>query len=223
MSQVREGEGNLEGKFFLIGKQGGAMLKSTYFFRRVATGAAVALAACVLVHASVPRGWFLAGTKPAEYEAGIDAGQPYQGHASAFLKSRTLSVDGFGTLMQSVRAERYIGKRVRISGLVKSREVMSWAGLWVRVDEGKDLVAFDNMQDRPIKGTTDWQRYDVVLDVPADSTGISFGILLDGTGKVWLSATKFDVVGADVPSTGAGDRKIPDNPVNLDFKESGKP
>jgi hypothetical protein len=79
------------------------------------------------------------------------------------------------------------------------------------------------MQDRPIKGTTDWQRYDVVLDVPADSTGISFGILLDGTGKVWLSATKFDIVGADVPSTGAGDRKIPDNPVNLDFKESGKP
>jgi hypothetical protein len=170
----------------------------------------------------VPRGWFLAGTKPAEYEAGVDADQLHQGHASAFLKSRALSVDGFGTLMQSVRAERYIGKRVRLSGLVKSREVMSWAGLWMRVDKGKDIVAFDNMQDRPIKGTTDWHRYDVVLDVPADSTGISFGILLDGTGKVWLSGTKFDVVGAAVPSTDASDRKIPDNPVNLDFTESGK-
>jgi len=56
------------------------MLKSTYFFRRVATGAAVALAACVLVvHASVPRGWFLAGTKPAEYEAGVDPDQLNQG------------------------------------------------------------------------------------------------------------------------------------------------
>ena len=199
------------------------MLKSTYFFRRVATGAAVALVACVLaVHASVPRGWLLAGTKPAEYEVGVDADQLYQGHASAFLKSRTLSVDGFGTLMQSVRAEHYIGKRVRLSGLVKSREVMSWAGLWMRVDKGKDMIAFDNMQDRPIKGTTDWQRYDVVLNVPPDSTGISFGILLDGAGKVWLSGTKFDVVGADVPSTGAGDRKIPDNPVNLDFTESDR-
>ena len=124
--------------------------------------------------------------------------------------------------MQSFRAERYIGKRVRLSGLVKSREVMNWTGLWVRVDKGKEILAFDNMQDRPIKGTTDWQRYDVVLDVPADSTGISFGILLDGTGKVWLSGTKFDVVGADVPSAGAGDRKIPDSPVNLDFTKSGK-
>jgi hypothetical protein len=199
------------------------MPKSAYFFRRVVIGAAVAIAACVLVvHASVPHGWFLAGTKPAEYEAGVDADQLYQGHTSAFLKSKTLSVDGFGTLMQRVRAEHYIGKRVRLSGLVKSREVMSWAGLWMRVDKGEDIIALDNMQDRPIKGTTDWRSYDVVLDVPADSTGISFGILLDGAGKVWLSGTKFDVVGADVASTGAGDRKIPDSPVNLDFTESRK-
>jgi len=81
------------------------------------------------------------------------------------------------------------------------------------------MVAIDNMQDRPIKGTTGWQRYEVVLDVPQDSTGISFGILLDGAGEVWLSSTKFDVVGADVPVTGSGDRKIPDKPVNLEFTE----
>jgi hypothetical protein len=196
------------------------MLKSKDFLRRVAIGAVVVLAACVLVvHASVPRGWFLAGTKPAEYEAGIDGDQLYQGHASAFLKSKAPSVDGFGTLMQSIRAEEYKGKRVRLSGFVKSREVVSWAGLWMRVDQGKDMITFDNMQDRPIKGTSGWQRYDVVLDVSPDSTGIAFGILLDGTGKVWLSDTKFDVVGRDVPSTGTGDKKAPDNPVNLDFTE----
>lgn len=196
------------------------MLKSKHFFRRVGTSAAVAFAACVLVaDASVPRGWLLAGTKPAEYEVGVDADQAYQEHASAFLKSKTLSIDGFGTLMQSVRAEQYKGKRVRLSGLVKSQEVVGWAGLWMRVDQGKDMVAIDNMQDRPIKGTTGWQRYEVVLDVPQDSTGISFGILLDGAGEVWLSSTKFDVVGADVPVTGSGDRKIPDKPVNLEFTE----
>jgi hypothetical protein len=122
-------------------------------------------------------------------------------------------------LMQSIRAEQYKGKRVRLSGFVKSQTVVSWAGLWMRVDQGKDMVAIDNMQDRPVKGTTDWQRYDVVLNVPPDSTGISFGILLDGAGEVWLSSTKFDVVGADVPVTGAADKKTPDNPVNLDFTE----
>ncbi len=61
-----------------------------------------------------------------------------------------------------------------------------------------EMVAFDNMHDRPIKGTTGWQQYEVVLDIPRDSTGISFWILLDGTGI-----------------TGTGERKIPDMPVNL--------
>ena len=195
------------------------MLNSRYFFRRMTAGAAVPLAAVLVAHASVPHGWFLSGTKPTEYEAGVDTEQRYQGHASAFLKSKTLSSNGFGTMMQSVRAEHYKGKRVRLSGFVKSQEVGSWAGLWMRVDQGKDMLAFDNMQDRPIKGTTDWQRYDVVLSVPEDSTGISFGILLDGAGKVWLSSMKFDVVGSDVPETGAGDRKLPDKPVNLEFTD----
>ena len=49
------------------------MLNDKHFFRRVGTSAVVALGACVLiVDASTPRGWFLAGTKPAEYEVGVD-------------------------------------------------------------------------------------------------------------------------------------------------------
>jgi hypothetical protein len=181
---------------------------------------AVVCTACVVaVNAEVPRGWLLSGTKPAEYEVGVDADQTYQKHASAFLKSRQASVAGFGTLMQQFAAEQYLGKRVRISGAVKSDEVKGWAGLWMRVDKGKEVVAFDNMQDRPIKGTTDWQRYEVVLEVPADATGISFGILLDGAGEVWLSSTKFEIVGLDVPTTSLGEKKLPDNPVNLEFAE----
>jgi hypothetical protein len=81
------------------------------------------------------------------------------------------------------------------------------------------MVAFDNMQDRAITGTTGWQRYNVVLDVPKDATGISFGILLNGTGEVWLNSTKFEVVGPEIPVTSHGDRKLPDKPVNLDFAE----
>lgn len=48
-----------------------------------------------VVHANVPKGWFLAGSKPEEFESGVDAEQMYQAHASAFLKSKQTSVDGF--------------------------------------------------------------------------------------------------------------------------------
>jgi hypothetical protein len=172
-----------------------------------------------VVHANVPKGWFLAGSRPEEFESGVDPEQMYQAHASAFLKSKQTSVDGFGTLMHRVTAERYKGKRIRLSGLVKSQDVVGWAGLWMRVDQGKGAVAFDNMQERSIKGTTAWRHYDVILDAPKDATGASFGILLAGTGEVWLSNTNFDVVGNDVPITGLGDSKVPKAPVNLDFTE----
>jgi len=187
---------------------------------RVRLGAMVVFVACALVvRAEMPHGWFLAGSKPSEFEAGVDPGQAYQGHRSAYLKSQQLSVDGFGTLMQQFKAEQYLSERVRLSGLVKSQEVAEWAGLWVRVDKGKEMVAFDNMQDRAIKGTTDWRRYEVVLEVPKDATGIALGILLTGTGEVWLNGARFDVVGADVAVTGSSNAKVPDKPVNLDFAE----
>jgi hypothetical protein len=182
-------------------------------------GTAICVVCVLALNADVPRGWIVAGTKPAEYEAGVEPGQAYQGHASAFLKSKRPSVDGFGTLMQSINAEKCQGNKLRLSGLVKSEEVTRWAGLWMRVDKGTEQLAFDNMYDRPIKGTTGWQRYYVVLDVPKGATRIAFGILLDGPGEVWLNSAKFEIVGLDVPATSPSERRLPDNPVNLEFND----
>jgi hypothetical protein len=120
--------------------------------------------------------------------------------------------------MQDFRADKYAGKRVRFSAFAKSDGVGDWAGLWMRVDKDKDSVAFDNMQDRAIKGTTGWQKYEVVLDVPQDATGIFFGVLLAGPGTVWLNSAKIEVVGLDVPTTGKSS-KLPDGPTNLNFED----
>jgi len=169
------------------------------------------------LQAAAPRGWFLAGSKPASYDSGVDTLASYNSHSSAYLKSKEFRVDGFGTLMQDFRADRYLGKRVRFSAFVKTEDVQGWAGLWMRVDKESKQLAFDNMQNRPIKGTTNWTRFDVVLDVPQDATGIFFGVLLGGSGEVWICSTKFEIVGADTPSTGAGAVPKPDEPTNLNF------
>jgi hypothetical protein len=120
--------------------------------------------------------------------------------------------------MQSINSQLYKGKRIRLSGLVKSEEVTGWAGLWMRVDQETSAVAFDNMQNRPIKGTTGWHRYEVVLNVAPDSTAISFGILLSGTGEVWLNSAKLEIVGLDTPLS-SSEQKANDRPVNLDFAQ----
>jgi hypothetical protein len=89
----------------------------------------------------------------------------------------------------------------------------------MRIDRRETAVGFDNMEQRAIRGTRPWTMYEVVLDVPADATGISFGALLNGRGEIWLNGVRFDVVGQDVHTTGTDSNgALPATPVNLDFQ-----
>jgi len=118
-------------------------------------------------------------------------------------------------------AAEFRDKRMRFSGVVKSENVENWAGLWMRVDGPETSTAFDNMQNRPIKGTQAWTRYSVVLDVDSKARYVAFGILLAGRGAVWINDVQFEAVGADVPVTDM--KKYPPAPRNLGFNESESP
>jgi hypothetical protein len=190
-------------------------------FRASLAGIALLSTAFLVLHAEVPKGWFMAGSKPALYESSVDNVNTYAGLPSAYLKSKSPEAqEGFGTLMQNFSADQYVGKRVRFGAFVKSEGVERWSGLWMRIDgkPGQQSLAFDNMQKRPITGVTGWKEYEVVLDVPAGATGIFLGILLDGPGTVWMSNNKFDVVGPNVPSTDML-TAAPQGPTNLDFNK----
>jgi hypothetical protein len=65
-------------------------------------------------------------------------------------------------------------------------------------------LTIDDMRKKPIKGTSDWKHYDVVVDVPADASAIAYGIRLTGRGRVWIHDLKFEAVGRDVPITATG-------------------
>jgi hypothetical protein len=169
-----------------------------------------------------PSGWFLAGSKPASYRTGIDKTIIHEGQPSAYLLSAVPTTGGFGTLMQSIDAANYAGKRVRLRASVKSQDVGEWAGIWMRVDKERTAVAFDNMQNRAVKGTQPWSTYDVVLDVPEDATAISFGILLAGSGEVWIDHVTFETVGKETEITSPQQDLKPalsKRPVNLNFSE----
>lgn len=166
-----------------------------------------------------PNGWHLAGSNPTNYRTGVDRTDVHDGLPSAYLVSLG-DGKGFGTIMQSISATNYAGKRVRLRGWVKSQGVSDWAGLWMRVDKGREMVAFDNMQDRAIKGVQPWTSYDVVLDIPADATSLNFGILLTGSGEVWLNDLSLEIIGTETPTTGVTlSTTLPQGPVNLGFSE----
>lgn len=171
-----------------------------------------------LARSASPTGWFLAGSDPASYVNALDPEVRHEGSPSARLASVAQS-KGFGTMMQSFGASDYAGKRLRLSGWVKAKSVASWAGLWMRVDDGSSPVkslAFDNMQSRAIKGTLGWERYNIVLDVAPEAKSISMGILLDGQGSVWVSDMKVEIVPNTVQVTGQT-TATQSKPMNLDF------
>ena len=186
----------------------------------VAALAAVAVPDASGASLGLPDGWIRAGSAPADYAMGADQSVFHAGKASGYLKSKVVKPAGFGTLMQQCKADQFHGKRVRLSAWVKSDSVVSWAGLWMRVDgpEAK-MLAFDNMESRPIKGTSGWTQYRIVLDVAPEAKDIAFGILLDGAGGVWLDDLTFEIVDPSVPTTGTGmGGELAAAPKNLDFE-----
>ncbi len=164
-------------------------------------------------------GWTKAGSKAKSYEVGFDKKNVKMGKKSAYIASVEDEILGFGTLMQSCDAKNYLGKKIKLSAFIKSENVAKRAGMWLRVDSkfAKKYLSFDNMSDRPIKGDTDWIKYEIILNVPLESSDLNYGVLINGTGKVWFDQLSIEIVGdldAEHKST-----SLPDKPTNIDFED----
>lgn len=167
------------------------------------------------------KGWLLTGSHPYNYEMGIDTKMVHQGNRSGYLRSVTVSTqEEFATMMQQFKAKKYIGRRLKMSAFIKTEKVERFCGLWMRVDNAAgDVLQFDNMSNRPIVNDTNWNLYTIVLDVPDDSSTISFGVILSGKGHVWADQFKFEVVDERTPTTNMEMvNEIQDEPVNLSFE-----
>jgi hypothetical protein len=116
--------------------------------------------------------------------------------------------EGFANVGSSFSARKYAGRRLRFSAWLRSESIADWGGLWMRID-GKRAdgpkgatLAFDNMQDRAIRGTTPWTRYEIVLDVPAEAQTVLFGMLKRSEGTLFMADPQIEPVGTTVPVTG---------------------
>jgi erythromycin esterase-like protein len=183
------------------------------------------------VTAEPPKGWFVAGSHPQNYDMSVDTTVKHSGRASAHIKFIAANAEGFGTLMQMFKADDYRGKRVRMSAWMRSENADS-AQLWFRLDGAKGMQGFDNMGNRAVKGTSDWKKYELTLDVSAATVNVGFGAMVVGKGQAWVDDFMFEVVGQNVPSTNMltpeqmkeeqEARQVPEypgQPLNLNFEE----
>ena len=136
------------------------------------------------------------------YDVAADPAVQYDGAPSVAIRAHAGQTDiqKFAASAQYFDATPFVGERVRFSAYVKTDGAAS-GGLWMRVDGDAGFLAFDNMGDRPIVGTTDWKQYSVVLDIPVGSRRVVYGALLSGAGTLWISKPRVEVVGSEVAVT----------------------
>ena len=103
------------------------------------------------------------------------------------LQKQTAKPGEFGSVMQRFPAEFLAGRTVRFEGDIRTERVTGWVGLWLRADgrETPDLF-FDNMNGHELSGTTAWKRYSVEGQLPVSTAWLNFGVVLSGTGVVWV-------------------------------------
>jgi hypothetical protein len=203
---------------FWTRNHGGSSMKVSNF-RSMVAALILAFVSAGAVMARIPAGWIIDGSAPNDYEFSRDETTSAGGKFSASIDAK-FGANGFGTLMQMIDADNYRGGRWKLTGYLKTDDAIR-AQMFMRVDgPDRKVVSFDNMDSRPIIGTSGWTRYEIVLDVPADSVDIAFGFLLAEGGTVWGDNFSLEKVDPTVPvtsTTAAGSIK-PKEPVNTDFE-----
>lgn len=168
----------------------------------------------------VPEGWTRSGRSPRHYRVGLDRQQ-----SAAWIETRPEAValvteDDFCTLMQSVDAAGFRGKRLRLASALKAESVEGGVTLWFRIDGPLGSLRFENLEryatGGPLTGNTDWTERQIVLDVPEEATTLNYGFYVKGRGRGLARAFDLDEVDAGYPLN-TPDTSALKVPTNLNF------
>jgi serine/threonine protein kinase len=143
----------------------------------------------------MPAGWcdslgFVDGASPA-YKATAE------GSSCLRLRSEGARKGEFGSLMQRIPARHLAGRAVRLEGRIRAECEDGWAGLWLRADDESQVLVFDNMADRRVRGSSPWTACAIEAELPRGVVWLNYGLLLVGRGAAWVSDLRLAALGAD--------------------------
>ncbi len=163
-----------------------------------------------------PTLWKLMGNNSAKVFS--DFNEKQQGKASAVIESE--GTEGFRAIMYTL-PNNYAGRKITLSGYIKTENVTDgFAGLWMRIDPD---VAFNNMQNIGLKGTNDWKKYEVTLNMsPENTQQIVIGALLSGKGKIWVDNLKVSIDGKDIDHAKIFEKKLTKVELDKEFDKGSK-
>lgn len=139
----------------------------------------------------------LDGWRYATTAVSVDPSLRYDGKASIRIERDSRSRDEFSTISRSMPID-FAGSKIELRGHLRTKDVSSLAGFWMREDGVDPAVEFDNMASRRLSGTTGWAEYAITLPISPRATKLSYGVLLAGTGVVWSDQPRLFVDGTPI-------------------------
>lgn len=102
-----------------------------------------------------------------------------------------------GVVMQSISPVAYLNKKVKFTAYARS-EYKGGVGasfLWIKIYRANKLFNLYPIEKPILINSTEWNKYEVVAEIPNDAIEIKYGIVLESSGKVWIDDAEFDNVG----------------------------
>ena len=164
----------------------------------------------------LPNAWFPWGT----YTLRTDSTVVHSGQYAANITAN--GQGNFGSIAYRLPAN-YEGDSITLEGYMKLDSVADgFAGLLLRVDADRKPLVFDNMQQRKLQGTMDWQQYRTTLPFPQEAEDIYVAGILVGKGQAWFDDFKVLIDGEDIQTLPEVAKELPPARLDTTFDEGSE-
>ena len=137
-----------------------------------------------------PAGWV--ATPPGS--AAADDAVVHGGRWSARLERTIASPGSSSGLSKSIPLD-VTGKTIVVRAFLRTADVTGFVSLYAREDGDQQSFEFASTQGRGVKGTNDWQEHNVSLTFRSEAKRLTVGVVLGGTGRLWVDDVEVQVDG----------------------------
>ena len=129
--------------------------------------------------------------------AAADNSIVHSGRWSVRLQRDAGTAGKFSVLTRSLPVD-FTGTAIEFRAYLRLQDVSEFAGLWLRQDADDQVLALENMQSQQVKGTRDWTQYSITLPINPKAQQLFFGVLVSGTGTLWVDDMELLVDGKPI-------------------------
>jgi C-terminal processing protease CtpA/Prc len=165
----------------------------------------------------MPPKWQL-WTRANEFVVSTDSKIKQGGKLSTLIMCKK-NTDKFECIAVSIPAT-IKGDTITVKAYMKLKDVTGTIGLLLRIDGKYAMLAFDNMMQKEINGSRDWEEYTVSLPLAEDAKTIHIGAILQGKGKLWVDNFSLWIDGKDFREAPPKEIKVPKAMIDsVEFKK----